>query len=316
MPNILVIGSINMDQHMLLPRFPVSGETVMGTELSYSPGGKGGNASIAARRLGAQVRFAGCVGADGFGETLRESLLAEDIDCSFLRSTDEAPTGLAPILVEPGGLNRILVFPGANMCIREEDVPSMFAGQVDAVMMQLEIPRGVILAAGREAKKRGIPVVLDAGPAQQFPVEEIESLFILSPNETETTALTGLPVDTEEEVKAAARTLKERTNVPFVVLKLGARGAYVLGDEIDAFVPAFKVEAVDPTASGDTFTGAMTIEYLKTHDILRAVTTACAAGALCATRMGAQIALPTMAEVEAFLREREGDRQLFSNARE
>lgn len=304
MPSILVIGSINMDQHMVLPRFPVSGETVMGKALSYSPGGKGGNAAIAARRLGAQVRFAGCVGRDGFGDTLRRTLCDEDVDCSLLRTTDQAPTGLAPILVEDGGLNRIIVFPGANMCIRQEDVPAMFQEKVDAVMMQLEIPQEVILAAGREAKKRGIPVVLDAGPAQDFPVESLESLFILSPNETETTALTGLPVDTDQQVRAAAAALQARSGAPYIVLKLGARGAYVLGQGADAFVPAFPVQAVDPTAAGDTFTGAMTIEYLRSGNILQAVTTACAAGALCATRMGAQISLPTMEEVRAFLEER------------
>ena len=135
-------------------------------------------------------------------------------------------------------------------------------------------------------------------------MESLESLFILSPNETETTALTGLPVDTDQQVRAAAAALQARSGAPYIVLKQGARGAYVLGQGVDAFVPAFPVQAVDPTAAGDTFTGAMTIEYLRSGNILQAVTTACAAGALCATRMGAQISLPTMEEVRAFLEER------------
>ena len=135
-------------------------------------------------------------------------------------------------------------------------------------------------------------------------MEKVKSLFILSPNETETTALTGLPVETEEQTRAAAQMLLKKSAAKYVVIKMGARGAYVLGQGVDQMVPSFKIHAVDPTAAGDTFTGAMTLEYLRCGDILRAVRYGCAAGALAATKLGAQPSLPTQLEVERFLAER------------
>ncbi|MDR2514151.1 MAG: ribokinase [Christensenellaceae bacterium] len=302
MPTILVIGSINMDQVMTLPHWPEVGESIIGTTLSYSPGGKGANAAIAAARLGASVRFAGCVGKDDFGQALRRTLEDEGISTSLLRASGEAATGLAPILVSAGGENIVIVYPGANMLLRQEDLPAMFQGQIDALMMQLEIPQPVILAASRMAAQKGIPVVLDAGPAQRFPVEEMEGLFILSPNETECTALSGLPVGSLDETRLAARSLFERTKARYVVVKMGARGAYIYGEGIDRHLPAFTVKAVDPTAAGDAFTGAMTIEYLRCGDIERAVRYGCAAGAIAATKLGAQPSLPSAQAVEAFLR--------------
>lgn len=306
MPRILVVGSINMDQMMVMERCPLPGESFIGSSLSYSPGGKGGNSAIAAARLSAEVAFAGCVGDDGFGQQLRQSLVDEGVDTSLLRTTSAAPSGLAPIIVEADGQNRIIVYPGANMCIDVNDVPAMFAMEPDAVMMQLEIPKEVIMEVSRQAKRRNIPVVLDAGPAQRFSVGEMEGLFILSPNETECTALTGMPVGTIEETRQAAKQLLSTTNASFVVVKMGARGAYLLGEEYDEFIPAFRVDAVDPTAAGDTFTGAMTIEYLLTKDMKKAVVCGCAAGAIAATKVGAQPSLPTMEQVRALLATRPG----------
>lgn len=303
MPHILVLSSVNMDQLMRMPRCPKLGETVMGTSLSYAPGGKGANAAIAAKRLGAEVSFAGCVGQDAFGAQLAANLQEEGVDVTHLKRTDQAATGLAPILVEDGGQNRIIVYPGANLCIRKEDIPAILTPKPDALLMQLEIPREVILEAAKQAMALGIPVVLDAGPAQEFPLEQMQGIEILSPNETETTALTGMPVDTSEQIEAAAQALMRRSQAKFVVLKLGARGAYVLGKGIRKFVPAFKVQAVDPTAAGDSFTGALTLEYLRTGDILAATRLGCAAGAVAATKLGAQPSLPTMEQVQAFLRQ-------------
>ena len=180
----------------------------------------------------------------------------------------------------------------------------MFARDFDAVMMQLEIPQNIVLKASEYARQKGVPVVLDAGPAQPFPVENVQSLLILSPNETETTALTGLPVDTIDQTRAAAQTLLDRSHARYVVIKMGARGAYLLGEGYDEMIPSFKIDAVDPTAAGDTFTGAMTLEYLRCGDIRAAVRYGCAAGALAATKLGAQPSLPTREEVERFLKER------------
>lgn len=308
MPKILVIGSINMDMVARIDHIPLQGESVIGVGYSFAPGGKGANAAVAAARLGGEIAFAGCVGKDDYGAALRKVLTDEHVDDTLLKVTSEAPTGYAPILVQANGQNGIIVFPGANMCIKKEDIPAMFDREIDAVMMQLEIPEEIVLAASAEAEKRGIPVVLDAGPAQQFPVEEVKSLFILSPNETETTALTGMPVDTVEQTRAAAQALLARSNAKFIVIKMGERGAYVLGPGIDEMVPSFKITAVDPTAAGDTFTGALTLEYLRSGDMLSSARYACAAGALAATKLGAQPSLPTADEVEAFLRDRGAER--------
>lgn len=304
MPKILVIGSINMDMIACIDHIPLQGESVIGQGYSFAPGGKGANAAVAAARLGGEITFAGCVGDDDYGVALRKVLTDENVDDSLLKVTHDAPTGYAPILVQANGQNGIIVFPGANMCIKAEDIPAMFENPVDAVMMQLEIPKDIVLAASAEAEKRGIPVILDAGPAQSFPVEEVKSLFILSPNETETTALTGLPVDTIEQTRVAAKALLDRSSAKYVVIKMGARGAYILGPGIDEMVPSFPVTAVDPTAAGDTFTGALTLEYLRSGDLLSSARYACAAGALAATKLGAQPSLPTAQQVEAFLRDR------------
>ena len=206
--------------------------------------------------------------------------------------------------MQKNGQNGIIVFPGANQCIREQDLPEMFARDFDAVMMQLEIPQNIVLKASEYARRKGVPVVLDAGPAQPFPVENVQSLLILSPNETETTALTGLPVDTIDQTRAAAQVLLERSHAQYIVIKMGDRGAYLLGEGFDEMIPSFKIDAVDPTAAGDTFTGAMTLEYLRCGDIRAAVRYGCAAGALAATKLGAQPSLPTREEVERFLKER------------
>ena len=304
-PKILVIGSINMDMVARIDHIPLPGETVLGQGYSFAPGGKGANAAVAAARLGGCVAFAGCVGDDSYGQALRKTLTDEGVDDRLLRTAQDAPTGYAPILVQAGGENSIIVFPGANRSIRPEDVPAMFREPVDAVMMQLEIPTEIVLLASREAEARGIPVILDAGPACSFPLEEMRGLAIVSPNETETTALTGLPVDSEAEARAAARALRERSHGADVVLKMGARGAYLLAKDFEGMVPAFPVEAVDTTAAGDTFTAAMTVAYLRGEPLERAVRYGCAAGALATTRLGAQPSLPTAAEVEAFLRARE-----------
>ena len=305
-PKILVIGSINMDMVARIEHIPQPGETVLGLGYSFAPGGKGANAAVAAARLKAQVSFAGCVGDDDYGRSLRQNLQSEGVDDRLLRTAADAPTGYAPILVQPSGENSIIVFAGANRSIRPEDVPAMFREPVDAVMLQLEIPQEIVLLAGREAEARGIPVILDAGPACSFPLEQMRGLAIVSPNETETQALTGLPVQSEAEARRAAEALRARSGGADVVLKMGSRGAYLLTATESRLVPAFPVRAVDTTAAGDTFTAAMTVAYLRGLPLSEAVRYGCAAGALATTRLGAQPSLPTAEEVEAFLAGQEG----------
>ncbi len=303
-PRLLVVGSINMDLAARVRRAPEAGETVIGTSYAFSPGGKGGNAAFAAARLGGEVRFCGCVGRDDYGKALRRALLEEGVSDENLREDEAAPTGMALIFVEDSGQNRIAVYPGANMRLDVAQLHKAFERPVDAVLLQLEITHEAIFAAARMAAQRGAAVVLDAGPAQQFPIERVEGLTILSPNETETQALCGIMPSDEQSCRAACRALRGRAAAKYVVLKLGGRGCYVDGEGQSYLVPAFPVKAVDTTAAGDTFTGALALHYLRTGDMAAAARYACAAGALCCQRAGALASLPTSAQVAEFLQDR------------
>lgn len=300
-PSILVVGSINMDLVLKISRVPQGGESSIGESYQYIPGGKGGNQAVAAARLGADVTFAGKVGADGNGAVLAETLTREGIATEFLDVSQDVQSGLAVILLEDSGQNRILVYPGANMEIQLEDVQRAFAKSYDAVMLQLEIPERIVLETCRLAKERGIPVILDAGPAQDFPLEKTMGIEILSPNETETLALTGIDVHTPEEAERAARILQERSKAPYIVLKMGEHGAYLYCDGKLEHFKGCKVKAIDTTAAGDAFTAGMVESFIRCGDIREAIRYANGVGALTVTRLGAQPSLPTAREVQEFI---------------
>jgi ribokinase len=305
-PRILVIGSINMDLVLEMERVPRGGETLLGQRYSYIPGGKGANQAVAAARLGAAVTFVGRVGADPHGQALRRHLSLESIDQELLAADDTAQTGFAVIQVDSSGENRIVVYPGANLCIHPEDVRRAFERPVDALTVNLEIAADIVELACRLAGERGIPAVLDAGPVREFDLRRVRGLEVLSPNETETLAFSGRPCGTDAEAARAARELQAMTGCRYVVLKLGARGAflYEAAAGTGERIPGYPVQAVDTTAAGDAFTAALADGLLRTHDIRRAVRWANAAGALAVTRLGAQPSMPRRAEVEGFLRER------------
>jgi ribokinase len=305
-PRILVVGSINMDLMLEMDRLPAAGESVLGSRYSYLPGGKGANQAVAAARLGAEVTFVGRVGRDAHGDTLREHLAREAIHGELLAQDGQAQTGFAAIPVEPGGQNRIIVYAGANLAIRPEDVERAFERSFDALVVNLEISPGIVEEACRQAGRRGVPVFLDAGPVREMDLGRLTGLHVLSPNETETRAYSGLPCGTDEEAARASRRLAEITGSRFVALKLGERGCFLYESSSGRGqrVPGFPVRAVDATAAGDAFTAGLAAQYLRTGDLLRAARYANAAGALAVTRLGAQPSMPKRAEVEAFLRER------------
>jgi ribokinase len=302
-PSILVVGSMNMDLVLKISRVPQAGESLIGETYQHIPGGKGANQAVAAARLGAQVSFAGRVGVDANGIKLREQMEKEGINTTFLKDDDEHQTGLAVILLEETGQNRILVYPGANMAIEDEDIEQVFQRDYDAALLQLEIPQKIVIKTFSLAKKRNIPVILDAGPAQDFPLEEMQGLEILSPNETEAYALTGIQVDTIEEAEKAARILEKRSKARFIVIKMGSKGAVLYHNDNVQYFPAYNVQAVDTTAAGDAFTAAMGVEYIKHGDIAKAIQYANAVGALTVTRLGAQPSLPKSGEVDDFIKD-------------
>nr|WP_162990939.1 ribokinase [Maliibacterium massiliense] len=300
---ILVVGSANMDVLIEIPRMASAGETILGHRYSYAEGGKGANAAVAAARQGAAVTMAAKIGRDDNGARIFENFQKEGICTDAVVRTDQAQTGFAVCTVEDTGENRIIAFAGANMQLDfVRDVPDAIKqASFDAVMSQFEVPFATVVAMTKWASGRGIPVIIDAGPAMQAPVEQLVGVTIFSPNETETTALTGMPVGTLAEAEAAAKALYARVAPQFVVIKMGGRGCLIYDGSAAAHVPPFQVTPVDPTAAGDAFTGALTLEYLRCGDIVQAARYANVVGALTTTRLGAMPSLPRQDEVQAFI---------------
>jgi ribokinase len=299
---ILMVGSVMMDSIYTVDRAPELGESVLGVVYGTACGGKGSNAAVAAQRLGAKVTVFGTLGNDGNGETLKKMLSGEGINTKAMRVKEGAKSGSVVILLEKGGKNRLVICPGANMETTPEGLEETFAEEkFDALLLQLEIPLEANIAAVKLAQKQGVITVLDAGPAQEYPLEKLKGLDILSPNETETKALTGIYPADLETCRSSAKILAERNGCKYVALKLGDRGSYIYGAGVDALVPPFKVVALDPTAAGDAFTGALALKYAQTKDILASARYANAVGALSTLKVGAQPSLPTDKEVDAFI---------------
>lgn len=302
---ILVISSANIDFVQRMRRMPYSGETVIENELMYSyiPGGKGANSAIAFARFGADTVFACKLGHDANGKRLRSIYDREGIDTRYIYEDEETPTGLASILVEDNGKNRIIVYPGANMTLTADDIEDSFTCYPDAVYMQLEIPDEAVIEAARRANEAGIPLFIDAGPARlDFPLDKLGKIEIFSPNESECRIFTGITPNTEENCLRAAIRLSSLVEAKYIVIKLGDKGAFIydVGKREYFTVPSEKVEAVDTTAAGDIFTAVMTYVYLQNRDIVSAVKYATCAAAISVTREGASTSIPTRAEVIAY----------------
>jgi len=292
-----------MDLVLEADRIPAAGESYFGRQYHTIPGGKGANQATAASRLGAAVAFCGRVGDDPNGKRLTESLAESKIDVSGVRLDDSHPTGLAVIIVEPNGENRILVYSGANMEIRVDEVREKLGPDYDAVMMNFEIPDEVVIAVSESAKKHSIPVIIDAGPARPFDLESLAGVGVLSPNETEAKALTGITLDSEDAVEEAARVLWKRSGARVVLIKLGEHGSLAFDGSSFITARAFPVKAIDTTAAGDAYTAGFAVSYLATGNLETAMRYGSAAGAIAVTRLGAQPSLPTADETEAFLRD-------------
>ena len=293
---IAVVGSANMDLVMRVKDFPKPGETLAGKDFTTAHGGKGANQAVAAARLGAQVSFIGAVGRDAFGTQQRNGLKAEGIDLRYLKSDETRPTGTAIILVADSGENMIILDAGANQSLRPEDIPPLKGHfeAVDHLVCQLETPHETILEALGLAKSCNCFSILDVAPASPLPPEFTTRADLVTPNESEAEILTGIRVDSLESARKAAETILS-WGTRHVVMKLGAKGSYYLG-ESECFVPSFEVQAVDTTGAGDAFTAALATVWgtLPVADALRFSN---AAGALAATVSGAQPSMPALKEV-------------------
>ena len=298
-PNILVVGSINMDLVVRAPRMPSPGETILGGAFVSSPGGKGANQAVAAARLGGACRMIGRVGEDAFGERLLAGLRDEGIDCTHVMPTPEAPTGVAFIVVDSGGENAIVVAGGANRMLTPDDVFSLedvFAGSA-VVLLQLELPLPTVRAAIDLARRSGCKVILDPAPVPKHMPDALFDVDIISPNATEAEHLTGSKAIEERLDKRVASDLIER-GAKAAVLKLGSRGSLVaVADGHFYRVPTYKVRVEDTTAAGDAFTAALGVSLARGDRLHQAAKFANAAGALACTKLGAQSAMPTADQV-------------------
>jgi len=308
-PRVLVVGSVNLDLIVRCRRVPRAGETVHGEDLQTAPGGKGGNQAVACSRLGAETALVGRVGDDEFGAKLRDGLAADGVNVEAVRVCPGASSGTALILLEEAGDNRIVVMAGANWLLAEDDVAvaAELLPHVDAVMMPLEMPIEVVTGVAAAARARGVRCVLDAGPVTPAACEAglPAMVDLISPNETEAEALTGIEVREMSDARRAAARLREM-GAADVVLKLGARGAYWSGPGGEEHFPAFAVEPVDTTAAGDAFSACLTVGLASGLDMAKAIARANAAGALACLKLGAQPSMPTAQAVETFLQERRG----------
>ncbi|MBQ7836890.1 MAG: ribokinase [Clostridia bacterium] len=299
---VLVVSSANMDFVQRIDKIPSAGQTVV-TDCTYSyiPGGKGANSAVAFARLGADTVFCTRVGKDSNGAALKRIYQKEGIDTRFLVEDVEKPTGLASIIVEDDGANRIIVYPGANTEISENEIEDAFTTYPDAVFLQFEIPFEAVVTAAEFAAEQNIPMFVDAGPVNgEVDLSRLKKVEILSPNESECEALTGIYPDSLENCLRACIRLCSMVEIKYVVLKLGKRGAFVYDGKYYHLVQGHKVNAVDTTAAGDVFSAAVTYAYLKKGDILEATRFANLAAALSVTKEGAFPSIPTLAEVKEF----------------
>jgi len=303
MKRILVVSSANMDMVMNVDRVPNGGETVIDKGgYSYIPGGKGANSAVAFSRLGGKCIFLTKLGKDANGDALYSLYKNEGMDVSYIKRDENEGTGLAAILVEKTGQNRIIVFPGANSKIELDTVSEAIKSKPDALYMQFEINYDAIIHAAKEAAEAGIPIFIDAGPANKdFPLEKLPEVTVFSPNESETEAFTGISPTSDENCKAAALALLKRVKADYIVLKLGGRGAYIFDGVKGTTKAPYDMPVVDTTAAGDAFTAALTLEYLKSGDILSACDFANAAGSITVSRKGASSSIPSEKEVADFL---------------
>lgn len=303
---ILTVSSANMDFVMNIERVPQGGEThIENGTYAFVPGGKGANSAVAVKRLGGDSVFCCRLGKDANGSIMHSIYKKEGIDTRFIVIDPDAVTGLASIMVEPSGQNRIILFPGANLRLTREDIDAAFISRPDALLMQLEIDLDAILHAAWTANERGVPIILDAGPADaELPLEDLPPLEIFSPNETETAIFTGIEPTNPDNCLRAAMELQKRVAAKYIVIKLGGRGCYIYDGKYYHCLPAYGVNAVDTTAAGDAFTAALTLEYLRSGDIVHAGRYANVVGALAVSRKGALPSLPTDAAVRRFIDEK------------
>ena len=284
-PVIVVLGGININLIGTTPRLPGPGETVPGERFYATPGGKGANQAVAAAGMGALVRMVGRVGDDMFGPGLFGGLRERGVDVRGVATDPDHATGVSVILLDADRQNHIVAIYGANMECDGDQIraaESALKG-ADSLLLQMEIPLDVSLAAARAAKERGVRVILDPSPAAQLPREAYELVDILTPNQTEAEVLTGIQVTDPPSARGAAEALLTR-GMAAVAVKLGELGVYYATGDGGGHGPSYEVEVTDTVAAGDAFGGALAVALAEDRGLEEAVRYGAAAGALAVTR--------------------------------
>lgn len=300
---ILVVGSSNTDMVIQTDHLPVAGETILGGTFFMNPGGKGANQAVAIARLGGKITFICKTGRDVFGHQSHQLFEDEGIDTSYILSDSKYPSGIAMITVDNKAENCITVAPGANMNLTPHDLAKAknAIDEADIILLQLEIPMETVEYVAKVAKEQDKRVILNPAPAPAQPLSEelLNSLYLITPNETEAELISGQKVtDIETAIKAAD--LIKAKGVKNVIITMGSKGAFVSTDTVCELVPSYKVKAVDTTAAGDIFNGALVVALSEGRDWIEATRFACKTSAIAVTRVGAQSSAPYRNEVDVF----------------
>jgi len=300
--SILVVGSSNTDMIIKVRRIPKPGETILGGEFAMAAGGKGANQAVGAARAGGAVTFIARVGQDMFGEKAVAGFISDGINVEHVVRDRTAPSGVALIFVAENGENSIAVASGANANLAPADLAKAKRAfsRASVVVLQLETPLKTVEAAAKLAASAGARVILNPAPARPLPNGLLRRVWLLTPNETEAELLTGLRVNNDKAVAKAADALLAR-GVENVIITLGARGAFVAGQQGRGLVKGYKVKAVDTTAAGDVFNGTLAVALAEGKSLSEAARFASAAAAISVTRLGAQTSAPKRTEINRLL---------------
>ncbi|UAB73380.1 ribokinase [Vibrio sp. SCSIO 43132] len=302
MSRLVVLGSVNADHVLQVPSFPRPGETLHGRNYQVIPGGKGANQAVAAARLNADIGFIACVGDDAFGLNIRESFQRDGIDIRGVKVQPDCPTGIAMIQVSDDGENTICLSAEANAKLSSEAIQPELdqIRTANYLLMQLETPLDGVESAAVAAKESKTCVVLNPAPACPLPDSLLRCVDVITPNETEAEVLTGIKVTDEKSAQQAASALHQK-GIETVLITLGAKGVWLSQNGVGKGISSYRVEAVDTTAAGDTFNGALVTGLLESKPLESAIQFANAAAALSVTRFGAQTSIPTRKEVDDFI---------------